>query len=163
MSFFEQYHRIGKDGKKYWGRMGAGIVFTDGKTVLLLQRSDKSDHPGYWCIPGGKAEQNESPIDCAVRESKEECGKAEGLRFAQFHTKDGAHHFHTFLYSVDKPFDVKLSDEHSDYKWTPINEVHDLKLLPKFKESWDAYLRAIRRRFESKKSFYEWMQQKESL
>lgn len=163
MTFFEQYHRIGKDGKKYWGRLGAGIVFTDGKSVLLLQRSDKSDHPGYWCIPGGKAEKNEMPIDCAIRESREECGNVEGIRFAQFNAKDGSHTFHTFLYAIDKPFEVTLSDEHSDFKWTPVNEVDELKLHPKFKESWDAYLRAIQRRFDPKKTFSEWLQLKETF
>jgi 8-oxo-dGTP pyrophosphatase MutT (NUDIX family) len=157
MSFFEQYHRIGKDGKKYWGRLGAGIVFTDGKKILLLQRSPKSDHPGYWCIPGGKANENESPIDCAVRESKEECGSAEGIRFAQFHDRDGGHHFHTFLYSVMKPFEVRLSDEHSDSAWVPIDEVKKMKLLPKFAESFPAYLRAIKKRFPEEKSFIEWL------
>ena len=44
MNWREQYHHIGKDGKKYWGKAGAGILFTDGKKVLLLKRAEKGDH-----------------------------------------------------------------------------------------------------------------------
>lgn len=152
----EQYHRIGKDGKKYWGRMGAGIVFTDGKVVLLLKRDNSSDYAGHWCIPGGKAKANEVPLDTARRESTEECGKVEGQRFNQFYSKDGSHHFHTYLYSIDKPFDVKLSKEHTDYKWVPIDDVMKMELHPKFEESYPSYLRAIKKRFS--KSFKEWLE-----
>lgn len=157
MTFHEQFHRIGKDGKKYWGKMGAGIIFTDGEQILLLKRSDNSDYAAYWSIPGGKAKKDELPLDCARRESKEECGYNNGQRFAHFHTKDGAHSFHTYLFSVDKPFDVKLSNEHSDFKWVPLNEVSSMKLHPAFAESWPSHLKAIRKKFVNKNSFAEWL------
>lgn len=42
--------------------------------LLLLQRGDQSKYPHTWCIPGGKIEPGESPIDCAAREMTEETG-----------------------------------------------------------------------------------------
>lgn len=154
--FDEQFHRLGKDGGKYWGRLGGGIVFTDGKKILLLQRAEGSDFAGYWGIPGGKAKKGEVPIDTARRESKEECGKNDGQRFAHFDTKDGLHHFHTFLFSIQSPFEVTLSDEHTGHKWVPLDEVSDMQLHPKLKENWPAYQRAIRKHFPAKTSFQEW-------
>lgn len=156
----EQYHRIGKDGRRYWGKRGAGIVFSDGHSVLLLKRKG-DDYRDHWCIPGGKAKENENPIDTAQREAKEECGSNEGQRVEQFHNQDGSHHFHTYLYSVNKPFDVTLSDEHSDSKWVPLDEVESLKLHPKFKEAWPGYLRAIKKKI-SRKSFNEWYAKRNS-
>lgn len=160
---FEQYHRIGKDGKRYWGKMGAGIIFTDGKKVLLLKRDKKSDYPHHWCLPGGKAKKGESPIDTAKRESEEECGHSEGTRLDDFHSQDGSHHFYSFLFSVPKEFNVKLSHEHEESHWFPIDQVENLNLHPKFKESWPTYLRAITKKLPQKTSFSEWLSLKESL
>lgn len=153
----EQFHRIGKDGKKYWGRLGAGIVFTDGEKVLLLKRDSSSDYPGHWCIPGGKAKEGETPLDVAHRESKEECGTVEGQRFAHFHSRDGAHHFHTYLLAINNPFEVKLSKEHDDFEWTPLEKVNGMKLHPKFRDSWPSHLNAIRKKFSKKISFSDWL------
>jgi 8-oxo-dGTP diphosphatase len=157
----DQFHRIGKDGAKFWGRLGGGIVFTDGKKILLLQRADEGDFAGYWGIPGGKAKKGELPIDTARRESKEECGENHGQRFGHFDVKNGTHHFHTYLYSVSNPFEVTLSKEHSQSKWVPLDEVEKLQLHPKFKESWPTYHRAIVKQFPQRVSFEEFTAQKE--
>lgn len=42
--------------------------------ILLLQRGANSKYPGQWCIPGGKMEGDETDIECAVRELREETG-----------------------------------------------------------------------------------------
>jgi len=152
----EQFHRIGKDGKKYWGRLGGGIVFTDGEKILLLKRDGSSDYAGHWGIPGGKAKEGEAPLDVARRESKEECGTVEGQRFGHFHARDGAHHFHTYLMAVAKPFDVQLSKEHDASEWADLDKVEGMKLHPKFAEAWPGHLRAIKKRFPNKTSFAEW-------
>lgn len=41
--------------------------------VLLLERV-KEPFPGHWVAPGGKLEPGESPVECAVRELREETG-----------------------------------------------------------------------------------------
>ena len=156
---FEQFHRIGKDGKKYWGRIGAGILYTDGEKILLLKRNG-SDNEGTWAIPGGKVEKGESYLDAARRESIEECGKVLGNRIEDFQSRDGAHHFYTYLYSVSKPFECELSKEHSKWKWVNLNEVEKMNLHPRFKESWPTFLRAIQKHFPLKKSFSEWLKTK---
>lgn len=137
-------------------QLGGGILFTNGKQVLLLKRAGDCDFVDHWSIPGGKAKENESPAEVAHRESKEECGSDHGNQFAKFHDKNGKHHFHTFFHSVTKPFDAKLSKEHSESKWVDLDEVSSLKLHPKFKESWPTFLKMIKERFPEKASFFDW-------
>ncbi len=54
-------------------RVGVGtMIFKDGK-VLMAKR--KGSHgAGDWGFPGGHLEYMESFEDCAIRETKEECG-----------------------------------------------------------------------------------------
>jgi 8-oxo-dGTP pyrophosphatase MutT (NUDIX family) len=157
----EQYHRIGKDGRKYWGKMGAGIVFTDGKKILLLKRNQPGDHYGAWTVPGGKAERGENPIDAARREAQEECGHVEGYRFAHFDDLDGRHHFHTFLFAIDRPFKVMISDEHSDFNWFDLDAVMQAKLHPRFRSLFPSIRRKIDGHFA--KSFGEYVEKRDAI
>jgi 8-oxo-dGTP diphosphatase len=53
--------------------VGVALYVRRGGKVLLGKR--KSTHgKGEWCAPGGKLEMNESPEDCARRETAEETG-----------------------------------------------------------------------------------------
>jgi ADP-ribose pyrophosphatase YjhB (NUDIX family) len=149
-------HRIGKGGKKYRGEAGAGILFTDGKKILLLRRAD-GDEKETWGIPGGKANPNELAVDTAVRESKEECGNFAGRRVAKFEEPDNAFMWTTFMYKVNKPFRCKLSHEHDNWKWFPIDEVENQTLHSKFKSSWPCYLKSIKSKFNSRPTFREWV------
>jgi ADP-ribose pyrophosphatase YjhB (NUDIX family) len=46
-----------------------GVVFQDGKILLVQERSD-----GMWTLPGGWADVGDSPADAVVREIREESG-----------------------------------------------------------------------------------------
>ncbi|HVN04203.1 MAG TPA: NUDIX hydrolase N-terminal domain-containing protein, partial [Bryobacteraceae bacterium] len=46
-----------------------GVVFKDGRILLVLERED-----GGWTLPGGWADVGESPADGTVREVREESG-----------------------------------------------------------------------------------------
>src|SRR3954447_7704421 len=46
-----------------------GVVFRDGKILLVQERSD-----GLWTLPGGWADVGDSPADAVVREIREESG-----------------------------------------------------------------------------------------
>lgn len=52
----------------------AGILFVVGDTALFLRRGNGSSMPNLWCTPGGKQEDGEDLLDCAIRETLEECG-----------------------------------------------------------------------------------------
>lgn len=151
------YHRIGKGGGKYKGKAGAGILFTDGKQILLLKRAAGGDNPHTWGIPGGGSKNGESIIHNATRETQEECGleSIPGVRADSLESKDGHHRWTTFLYKVAQPFDVRLSNEHSDWSWVAIPDLPGRDdLHPKFKAELPRLLGVIRKKFTN--GFEEW-------
>lgn len=147
--------RIGEGGTKVEGKKAAAILFTDGKSILMLKRAGEGDHIGTWALPGGKAAKGETEIGNAVRETKEETGLTSipGYRFDSMTTHNGKQKFTVFFYKIQKPFDVQISKEHSDWKWVAFDEIKDQKLHPKFKQALPEYLYIIRKKTHT---FEEW-------
>ncbi|OWK39540.1 DUF2213 domain-containing protein [Fimbriiglobus ruber] len=111
--------RTGKDS----AIRAAGVLFTDGQSVLLLKRAGKEHEDGTWAFPGGKLEGEETPEQAAIRESYEETGlKAANLEQID-RTDNGEVEFTTFLARLDKT-DPILNDEHTGFVWA------DLASLP---------------------------------
>ncbi len=56
---------------------GCSVIIHNKKNhVLLILRDDSPDipYPNMWDIPGGHIEDGETPIECIIREMKEEIG-----------------------------------------------------------------------------------------
>ena len=53
---------------------GAKLAVLTGDRVLVLERDDRPDipWPGHWDLPGGGREGGETPVDCVLREVREE-------------------------------------------------------------------------------------------
>jgi len=51
----------------------AAIIESQGRLLLTRRRMDVP-YPDYWEFPGGKLESGEDPVDCVVREIREELG-----------------------------------------------------------------------------------------
>lgn len=59
----------------------AGILLLSKQDrILFLKRGAGSDNPGEWCFPGGRLEENEQPIDAAIRETEEETGGFKAIK-----------------------------------------------------------------------------------
>jgi 8-oxo-dGTP pyrophosphatase MutT (NUDIX family) len=149
--------RIGSGGSPVKGKRASGIFFTDGKKVLLLKRSDEGDYSNTWALPGGKGKDGETEIGAAIRETKEETGLSSipGYRFDSLSSQNGQQKFTGFLYRVSEPFDIKISNEHTDWDWVDLDNLKSKDLHPKFKEQIPRYIRAIKRKI---KSFSEWIE-----
>ena len=133
---------------------GAGILYTDGKKILLLYRSvNTRAHPFTWAPTGGGIEKGENYLQTAERESKEEIGILKGRKIAEFVNDP----FIMYVYKVGKPFEVKLNDEHTKSEWVSLDKVNSYKLHPNFKKEWPKYLKAIQK---SNSSFSEWLESK---
>jgi len=131
----------------------AGILFTDGKAILLLK---KSKDPNKWGLPGGKAKENETAITNAIRETKEETGlkRIPGKRVDTL--VDMSDQFTTFFYKVEEQFEeISLSKEHSDWKWAEIDKMKSMELHPKLRENLPRYLKIIKRKVRNFKEWHE--------
>jgi len=129
----------------------AGIVFTDGFHILLMKRSEcENEHT--WDLPGGHSKANETPIETAERETKEETGikKIPGEFFNHF-KNDG---YTTFFCNVKKTFKIKVNKEHSEYNWVKFKDIKNKNLHPKLKLSMKKILKIIKKNI---KKFNEWV------
>lgn len=94
------------------------LVVADGN-VLFLRRGNGGDHPGEWAFPGGHIESGETPEEAARRETQEETGYEPQKLIELGKSDDGAVEFTTF-YNESRPFDVALSDESTEFLWSPL-------------------------------------------
>ncbi len=55
---------------------GAKLALFVGDRLAVILRDDRPDipWPGYWDLPGGGREGEETPLACALRETREELG-----------------------------------------------------------------------------------------
>jgi 8-oxo-dGTP pyrophosphatase MutT (NUDIX family) len=102
---------------------GAGVIFFDGKEVLVLKKPNKC-----WGFPGGKPNEGEAPEQTARRESEEEIGSCPGKFIKELPLENDSRMFYSFISLVDKPFDVYISDEHLAYEWVDYNKLKKIKL-----------------------------------
>lgn len=95
---------------------------------LLLKRSKLEICPSIWEFPAGNLELLEKVEEGALREVREETGlKITGLKYLGYHErydKEKKTHkiFHDF-FAADFEGEVKLSEEHDDYKWLTKEEI----------------------------------------
>lgn len=93
--------------------------------VLILKRTP--ERSGYWQPVCGGIENGEEPKDAAIREIFEETGitNAKSIidlnyTFSYKETKNGTLMDMMdicFAFEIDSVLDIKLSDEHEEYKW----------------------------------------------
>jgi len=97
----------------------AGVLIVADGNVLFLRRGNGGDHPGEWAFPGGHIEDGETPEEAARRETQEETGYEPHKLIELGKSDDGSVEFTTF-YNESRPFDVALSDESTEFLWSPL-------------------------------------------
>lgn len=50
------------------------LIFKRNNSLLFLKRQNTGMHDGFWCLPVGKMDKNETPKEAIIRETKEEIG-----------------------------------------------------------------------------------------
>ena len=109
------------------------VIFNEKKEILFTERPlTDSFMPGYWELPGGGIEYGETPQESLTREIKEECNiDIEIIKpiAANTYFIDELQRIEiTFLCKAVNPEKIKLSTEHSDYKWLDTTETNSIKI-----------------------------------
>ena len=109
--------------------------------VLVVRRAE-SPHLGLWSFPGGRVEPGESPLEAAVRETKEEVGldiRAEGIfEVVTYLPEDLGRGHWSQVVLIDylaRPLrgKVVLNRESSEYRWALPSEVMELETTPQMR------------------------------
>lgn len=116
---------------------GAGALVYDASQnkFLIGLRSQKSSNPHTWSVFGGRIEDGENPRGTALRELQEETGfkgfpKQLELLYKYTDLSSGFIYY-TYLIVITVPFNVRLNEEHTKYKWVSVDEF-PTPMHPKF-------------------------------
>lgn len=119
-------------------------IENDQLKFLLLKRSPNEKYPNIWQMVTGKIRDGEKAYETALRELKEETGLiAEELftvpivNSVYFSETDEVCLIPVFLCRVNENSEIKISEEHSEYKWLNAEEAE--KLL-----NWEGQKKSIR-------------------
>jgi len=116
----QEGHRFARSATGSDALPAAGVMICtrDGK-VLLLRRSDS----GQWAFPGGGIEEGETAEQAALRECEEEIGRRPESISEWTRRRSDDVDFTTFLALVDDEFEPVLNDEHTEFKWLPVDDL----------------------------------------
>ncbi len=103
--------------------MSVHAVISDDEGRLLLLRQTYGDN--RWGLPGGGVDPGETVHQAIVRECSEELGcevEARCLTGIYYHAEFESH---VCIFRCELPDHggIRLSAEHSEYRWTPLEEL----------------------------------------
>jgi len=112
---------------------------SDREQVLLQHRAEWSHHGGTWGLPGGARDSEESALQAALRETREETGlDTNALRVTAMLVDDhGSWSYTSVLATAAAPLAAApISEESIDVRWVDAAEVDGLALHPGFAATW---------------------------
>lgn len=100
----------------------AAVVDEDHQSVLLLRQSYGDQR---WGLPGGAVEPGETILAALSRECREELGTEVtiGPLTGWYYHQEFESQVGIFRCALPDGAEIGLSDEHSDYRWTPVREL----------------------------------------
>lgn len=121
--------------KPYIISVYATIRNDKGEFLLLKRSEDSNTNPGKWDLPGGKLEREEILEEAVVREVREETGisiaPGEIAGYATFELPEKR----VIAIVYDGGYiasDIKLSHEHTEHLWIPLEEILEMNTLPPY-------------------------------
>lgn len=117
--------------------VSAGIICRHG-LMLAAQRPDDKPYAGFWELPGGKVEANESPEEALCRELAEELGinvkEFEPLDIVDHHYWDTGFKARLHFFRVYAFDGEPCSRENQNLRWIEPRDMAELDFLPADRE-----------------------------
>ena len=116
-------------------RVLATLVYAVRGDEVLLHRRVKDPNKGLWVAPGGKLDPEESPVECAVREMREETGLeivAPRLRGIMTETSPRPdYQWITFIFAATEwSGELRPAPGIGEFRWVASRAVFDLPIPP---------------------------------
>jgi len=115
-------------------KFGSGIHVLvkndDGKYLVMRRKLNDDSDAGNWDFPGGGIHLGEQPFETAIRETLEETGM--NIKLIRPLTQYALQYGETWstesiVLAETNDKDVKLSEEHTEFKWVPWEELKDIE------------------------------------
>ena len=118
------------------------ILDSKNRLLMLLRSKNTQLGPLQWSLPAGKIKKNETPIDAAVRERKEEIGSHHSIQLERtwgpikdsFY--DGSYELYLFQYKWTEGR-VQLNDEHIAFRWVSKQDIAKMDIMLGVEENID--------------------------
>ncbi|HKC26581.1 MAG TPA: NUDIX hydrolase [Jatrophihabitans sp.] len=127
-------------GHRHWGRFGAaGLLVTDGASVLLQHRAAWTHEGDTWAVPGGALDSHEEAITAALREAAEETSlDLDAVTpFGEWADDHGGWSYITIVArSASELKVVPINPESAAIRWWPLDDLARLPLHHGFAASW---------------------------
>ena len=125
---------------KYQKISAGGFLFKDGKVLVVRRSKDDDFLPGYYEMPGGKVDFGDHPDESLEREFMEEVNlkviSLNPYRIYTYVSHEGNRHTVELVYIVkldDDIENIKLSEEHDDFRWILGDEIDSLNFSDEMK------------------------------
>ncbi|MEA3430051.1 MAG: NUDIX hydrolase [Nanoarchaeota archaeon] len=136
--------------EKYQKITVGGLLVKDNKVLVVRRSSAEPYLTGYYELPGGKVDFGDHPKDTLEREFMEEVNlkiiALHPYRIFTYISEKGNRHTVELVYFVkldDEVDNIKLSDEHDDFKWVSVDEIDTLQISDEIKTNIKAGLKEI--------------------
>lgn len=123
--------------------IGTKLVLTCGPAILVLRRDDipTIPWPGFWDLPGGGLDPGETPVDCGLRELREETGLiltpgrlTDGHARPAFSAPGAVAWYFRATLTPAEAASARLGDEGSELRLMPLSQfLTDPQVVPHFR------------------------------
>ena len=111
-------------------KIAKAVIVNEQGEVLILKRSSYSKYAGTWDLPGGHIAAGEFAADAVRREVLEETN-LEIVDPEELYIKDRVTYFKASLPQQE----IRLSDEHTDYKYINSEELQEINIAEKYRNA----------------------------